>query len=295
MTPRTPFQRLIKTWISYPLQAALIYALFYFFKALPLDTASALGARLGSLIGPLIGANGKIRRNIALALPELDSEQQNSLIAAMWQNLGRIAGEYAHLDKFDDSRVEIIGGEHLETVKAAHQPAMFIAAHLANWEIVPVVAAKRGLEASLIYRHANNPYVDQLLRRAREPMGKRLARKGVQGARSVHGALRTGQIVGMLVDQKYTRGRSIPFFGRPALTAPAFAELALQYQAPILMIHTERLNGAHFRITVHPPLSIPQGLSHQDTVDAILTHVNAEMERWIRMNPSQWLWLHRRW
>lgn len=295
MTPRTPLQRQIKKWISYPLQALLIYALYYLFKAMKLDTASAFGGKLGGLIGPLIGANGKIRHNIALALPELNRAQQDSLIAGMWQNLGRIAGEYAHLDEFDDSRVEVIGAEHLEALKASGQSAMLIAAHLANWEIVPVSSAKRGLEASLIYRHANNPYVDRLLRRAREPMGKRLARKGFQGARSVHGALRSGQMVGMLVDQKYNRGRAIPFFGRPAMTAPAFAELALQYQAPILMIHTERLNGAHFRITVHPPLAIPQGLTHQDTVDAILTHVNAEMERWIRLNPSQWLWLHRRW
>ena len=295
MTLSPSTQKLIKKRIIYPLQALGIYALFYFYKLLSLDQASDLGGWFGRVLGPRFGANKKTRRNISLAMPELSRAEQDVIIKGMWENLGRVIAEYSHLDALDHNRVEVIGAEHLQTLKDAGRPAILVSGHLANWEALPIASAKRGLELHLIYRHANNPYVDRLLSHARTPMGQHLARKGFEGARSVHSALSNGQMIGMLVDQKYRRGREIPFFNRPAMTAPAFAELALQYNAPILMVHGERLQGAHFRITIQPPLELPQGLEHQATVDAILTTVNAELERWIRRKPGEWLWLHRRW
>jgi Kdo2-lipid IVA lauroyltransferase/acyltransferase len=293
MSTATAAQRRFKRLFAYPAQAVLVYALFYFFKLLPLDTASALGGRILRFVGPKLGATKKVRRNIDNALRGLSVAEQDVIISGMWDNLGRIMAEYPHLDEMEGARTQVVGREHLEA--AVGKPLIVVSGHLANWEVLPVTAAKQGLILQLVYRHANNPYVEKLLRKARTPSGGKLARKGVEGARSVHGALKNNQAVAMLIDQKHNKGLPIPFFGRPAMTAPAVAELALRYNAPIILTLIERTNGANFKMTVQPPLAMPVGMREEDAVRDILTRLNAQLEDFIRANPAQWLWLHRRW
>ena len=290
MSTATHAQRQFKRYIGYPLEAALVYALFGFFKLMPLDTASAVGGWLGRSIGSRLGSNKKVRRNITNAMPELTAQQVDAIVLGMWDNLGRIMAEYPHLGKFDASRVEVVGKEHVDAARAKGGPLLLASGHFANWEVLPVTIHRQELNAQLVYRHANNPYVDRLMQSARSPGGDRFARKGVEGARSVHGAMRKGEAVAMLVDQKHNRGLAIPFFNRPAMTAPAVAELALKYHAPLLLGRIERLNGARFRVTMLPPMQT-EGRS----VEEILTHINATFEGWIRQTPAQWLWLHKRW
>lgn len=296
MTRRRGQDGWLKHAVRYPLEALLVYALYGFFRLLPLETASALGGWIGRNLGPRLGATRKARRNLSRAMPELSQSEQDLILRGMWDNLGRVMAEYPHLDAFDSSRVTVEGADYLKELVQTGRSALVISGHLANWEVIPVTAAKHGFHLQLVYRHANNPYVERLLARARAPTGGRLARKGLEGARSVHTALKNGRSVGMLVDQKHNKGRAIPFFGRPAMTAPAVAVLALHHHVPILMVDSERLPGARFRLTVHPPLAMPDpALSHDAAVTAILTTINATLENWIRAKPAQWLWLHRRW
>ena len=99
----------------------------------------------------------------------------------------------------------------------------------------------------------------------------------------------------MLADQKMNDGIPVPFFGRPAMTASALASLALRFDCDVLPARVERLGGAHFRLTVFPPLPLPRsGNSHADAA-ALMAQVNATMEGWIRDRPEQWFWVHRRW
>lgn len=282
---------------AYIVQAALIYLLFGLFKLMPLDTASAVGGYIGRSIGPRLGAKKKVLRNLRRALPGLNEQAYGDILTGMWDNLGRVMAEYPHLDKMDSSRVRVSGAELVRPYVDNGKPFILVSGHFANWEILPVSAAKMGLELQLVYRHANNPYADDLLKYARTPMGNRLARKGVEGARSVHGALRRGQAIGMLVDQKHNRGMAVPFFGMPAMTATAVAELALRYDAPIFMIRLQRLNGAHFAVEIMPALPIePLATAENDeSIRTILGRINDILEKWVRARPEQWLWLHRRW
>ena len=79
------------------------------------------------------------------------------------------------------------------------------------------------------------------------------------------------------------------------MTAPALALLALHYDCEVLPARVERLGGARFRLTVYPPLPLPKSGNRNADVLALMTAVNATLERWIRERPEQWFWLHRRW
>jgi len=272
---------------------------FGLFRLLPLDAASALGGWLGRLIGSRLGVNKRALINLKRALPELDEAAARRVIVGMWDNLGRVIAEYPHLGAFDiygsKSRTEVVGLKYWEDLAAAGTPILFISAHYGNWEVATMAATQRGLGVAEIYRAANNPFVDALIARFRSPVGSELVPKGAQGARRAIAALKEGRHIAMLVDQKMNDGIAVPFFGRDAMTAPAVAQLALRFNGAIIPARTERTRGARFRIVFMPPIEITRSDDRQADIKAIMTRVNAEIERWIRERPEMWLWLHRRW
>ena len=99
----------------------------------------------------------------------------------------------------------------------------------------------------------------------------------------------------MLMDQKMNDGIEARFFGRPAMTAPALAALALRLRCPVVPAHVERLGPARFRLVCDPPLPLPGTGNRAADVLVLTQMVNDRLEQWIRARPGEWLWLHRRW
>jgi Kdo2-lipid IVA lauroyltransferase/acyltransferase len=279
------------------IEAAGARLFFAIMSALPLDAASAAGGALGRIIGPRLAISDRAWRNLAGALPEVAPKERRRIVALVWENLGRVAAEYPHLARFDvfgaASRVEIRGLAHIEEALAAGRQIILFSGHLGNWELAPLAAAQYGLDMTHFYRAANNPLVDRMIARFR--CGGDFAPKGAAGSRRVFAALRRGGHVGMLVDQKLNDGIAVPFFGRPAMTAPALALLALHFDCVVLPARVERRRGARFQLTVYPPLSVPRSGDRGADIAALMAEVNRTLEAWIRERPGQWFWLHRRW
>jgi KDO2-lipid IV(A) lauroyltransferase len=99
----------------------------------------------------------------------------------------------------------------------------------------------------------------------------------------------------MLVDQKLNSGIEVPFFGRPAMTAPAIAQLALKYDLPLVPAGIRRTNGANFEVIIHPPLEHPRTSDTAADVRTLMGTINTFLEDAIRADPPNWMWLHRRW
>ncbi len=281
------------------LEVAAARLLLALFAALPLDGASAAGGRLARLIGPRLSVSNVARRNLGHAFPEKSADQIEAVVHGMWDNLGRVAAEYAHLGEIDvtdpEGRVEMVGVENVELLRDDRIGGIFFSAHLGNWEIASLGAIQNGVSLTQIYRAANNPHMEPLLRSLRAPVGGSNFPKGSAGAKQLIKALRRGEHLGMLIDQKLNEGIAVPFFGRDAMTAPALAQLALKFGCPVVPARVERLEGAHFRLTVYPPLELHDSGDRQADIAAAMAEVNALIEGWIRARPEQWLWLHRRW
>ena len=276
--------------------AVLVYA---FFRALPLDAASALGAFLARAIGPRLGLSRRALKNLRRAMPELSDDGASRVIIGMWDNLGRVIAEYPHLGKYriyaGDGRIEMVGAEHIRAQNAPDQRAIFFSGHFGNWEVPTMALTQAGLSVVEMYRAANNPFVDGLINHARSVVGSELAAKGGTGARRMLAAMKNDRHIAMLVDQKQNDGIAVPFFGRDAMTGPALATFALRFDSAVVPVRVDRLKGARFRITVEPPLSYAKtGDADFDTL-ALMTTVNQVLERWIRERPDHWFWLHRRW
>lgn len=284
----------VRRWLVHPIEALLAGAIFLVFRLLPVDWASGLGGALARALGPHFPVSQQARRNLRRALPALDDAAIARVVRGVWENLGRVIGEYPHLRRLGATRVEVVGAEHLVRLRDGGAPGICFSGHIGNWELLPVMAARHGVKTSNVYRAANNPLIDRLLRTLRTGSAE-LIPKGSAGARQMIAALDRGAHLGMLVDQKMNDGIEADFFGHPAMTAPALAQLALKYGCPVLPGRIERIGGAHFRLIVEPPLALPRTGDRAADTRALTETVNRHLERWITERPEQWLWLHRRW
>lgn len=275
------------------LEAAALWLLFAAFRTMPLDWASAIGGWMARAAGPCLKAHRVAQENLQTALPELPADARKKILRSMWDNLGRVAAELPHLPGSALVDRVMVRGE--ERLPPPGKQALFFSGHLSNWELLPSIPYRRGRGITLIYRHANNPYVDKMIERLRANHASHQIPKGPRGGFGLARALKKEQSICMLVDQKMNDGLAVPFFGRDAMTAPAIAELALRYDLPIIPARVVRGCGAHFEVFIHPPLSYDR--TGDDAKDAlsIMTAINALLESWIREHPGQWFWVHQRW
>lgn len=281
----------------YLIEAFLIYGLFFCFKILKPHIASHIGGWLGRNIGIRLAASRKARVNIRRALPHCTQEEEDHIITGMWDNLGRVMAEYAHLNKIGQDYTDIIQADAIKDILASKQPCIFIGAHLSNWEVNSAATLLQLDHAiSLTYRAPNNPWSERLLGKARTLNGRLKAfPKSRDSARHIMQTLRDGKSLGILIDQKYNEGVEVPFFAHAAMTNPIFVQLAQKYKCPIIPVRNERLHGCHFRLTPYPPLKTHDDDGYALPVENVITQAHMLLETWITERPEQWLWLHRRW
>ena len=120
--------------------------------------------------------------------------------------------------------------------------------------------------------------------------------KGDAGAREILSALRHKKAVGILIDQKLSEGIPVPFFGQDALTAPVVAAFAQRMDCAVYPLRVQRLAEGKLRITIYPAMAPPASSGDRDA-DAyrMMADMNHMLEGWIRENPQDWLWIHKRW
>jgi KDO2-lipid IV(A) lauroyltransferase len=265
-------------------------------RIVPIDGASAFGGALFKLLGPLTSTHRTAMRNLRLAFPEWSEDQRRRMAHRQWENAGRVLFEFFLMDRImaDPDRVELIGMERLEAIKASGRPTVFVSGHFANWEVMAATKVKAGIEGVLAYRGVNNPYIDRRMRESRERYGVTLfAPKGLEGGRETMAALKQGLSLGILADQKYYEGPLIPFFGHLVRTQHAPVRFAMRFGAHLQPGWVERTKGARFRVYVAEPIELPQGGSAAD-VEEGLRRINAFIEERARARPWEYWWVHRR-
>jgi KDO2-lipid IV(A) lauroyltransferase len=285
-------------YIEYGAVRALLSAL----RLVGVDAASNISGRFLRTVGPLLRPISKRGEdNLRLIFPDWSEPQIKSVIKDVWENLGRTAGEYAHLDKFstkgDDARIVAEGIDDILHIWPEPGRAVFVTGHFANWEISGIAAHQLDLRFGVIYRSLNNPLVDEyIIKKRGDVTTRRQIPKGAAGARPMIDLLKDGHSIAFLADQKLNSGGiRVPFMGHMAMTAPAAARLAVRFGLPVVPISTERLNGARFRVRTHPPIPFERSGDLMADVERLTIKINETLERDIRARPGQWLWFHRRW
>lgn len=267
------------------------------------DRASAASGAVARRVGPLLPAHRIGRQNLRGAYPDRDAAWIEATLRGAWENLGRVAGEYVHLGKLWDYDPEhpnsgrIVGEDEslFRLMLDDGKPALCFQAHLGNWELPAVMAATHGLPSAVVYRMPNNRAVAAEIARIRAPLMGRLIRTRPEAGLEMAAALERGEHLGMLVDQRFSRGVDVTFFGRTCKANPTLARLARRFECPVVGVRVIRLPQGRFRVTGIGPLDLPRDEQGMVDVAATTQMITGIVESWIREHPDQWLWFHRRW
>ncbi|MGU9962392.1 MAG: lysophospholipid acyltransferase family protein [Candidatus Puniceispirillales bacterium WSBS_2018_MAG_OTU23] len=288
-----PALKFLRHKIGWPIEAALFYLLVGVLTVMPPPAASALMGGLMWLVGPLTAYHRRSLFNIGFAMPELSPQARRKICRGMWVNLGRSMGEFFHIKRLmTTDHITVEGAEHIEAFRGIG--GFYIGAHIGNWELGPFPLINAGLPISCVYRPINNPYVAAILKR-RMLLCAHTYEKGVEGARGMIASINRKDVFGMVVDQKLREGEMLDFFGHKASTAVAHLKIAHKKNLPIVMSQVIRTKGCHFKIILTPLDLSTFDPASDDYINNAGTHINSIFEHWIRQNPEQWLWAHRRW
>ena len=269
------------------------------------DRTADFFASITRAIGPWLPEHKIGRANLAAAFPEKSPVEIDAILTGVWDNLGRVGAEFAHLDQIwkldpdhpERGRIELAPGtpEKFLTLQNDGKGALIFASHLANWELPALAGPAYGLESAVLFRRPNIAAVDRAIQDIRAVnMGTMIATTHDAPLRLAQ-ALQKGVHVGMLVDQHFSRGVDVTFFGRTAKANPLLARLARQVECPIHGVRVMRLPGHRFRIEISDEVKPVRDADGKIDVQGTTQAINTMIEAWVREHPEQWLWLHRRW
>jgi Kdo2-lipid IVA lauroyltransferase/acyltransferase len=280
------------------LEDAALEVFTWLIRVLPVDVASDMGGAFLRAVGPLTGANKTAKRNLLLAFPEKSEAEREDILKRQWENFGRYAAEFPQIDQLTpaNGRLEIVGGERLREIAAKGEAAVLFSGHLSNFEVMAAVIMAEGVNCVITGRAANNPYVNERIIKSRERYGVNLfAPKGSEGTRELFAALKRGESIALLNDQKFNQGVAAPFFGHLCHTASGPTKLALRTSGKLVPMSVHRLKGARFRVEVHEPIVLAQTGDRGADIDRGVRQINAFIEARIREHPEEWWWMHKRW
>ena len=267
-----------------------------------IDRTVRFGSRVMRVVGPWLPAHGVARANLKTAFPEKSDRDVDEILRGVWDNFGRVMAEYAFTDELYDydplravnKRVfldqDVIS--RCFALRDKGQPGLFFSAHLGSWELAPLAAAF-GIPMTAVYRPFNSQALNDLTTKMRSRMNLIPARFGALAR--LENFLRQGSSIGMLVDQHFSGGVDVVFFGRQCKVNPTLAILAGKYGCPIHGARVIRLPDGRFRGDVTAELKPPSDAEGKIDVAGTMQMITAVVEAWVREHPEQWLWLHRRW
>jgi Kdo2-lipid IVA lauroyltransferase/acyltransferase len=274
-------------------------------RVLPRQRAADALGRMLRRIGPWLPEHRVGRANLAAAFPEKPAAEIEQILAGVWDNLGRYAIELAQIDRLtsndpsqpgDDIAAEPQVLERLHRLQRDRKAALIFAAHLANWELPPLVAARYGVDAVVLFRPPNIRAISDAVLRVRANAMGTLIPTSFDAPVKLLRALEAGRPVGMLVDQHYVRGVDVVFFGRRCKANPLIAQLARHVECPIHGIRVvRRADRNGFLIDLTDPIAPARDSDGRIDIGGTMQVITTVIEGWVREHPEQWLWLHRRW
>lgn len=259
------------------------------------------------MLGSLMYAIDKKHRNRAIhnlkrSFPEMTDAQAALMARRSMQELVMLAVEVlftTRLIRLDTwkSHVELDNFQPvLDILLRQKTGVLMLTGHYGNWEVLGYVLATLGFETTSVARPLDNPYINNWLLGVREKQGQRIvAKKGA--TTDVIDVLQDKGAVGLIADQNAgSKGIFVDFFGRKASAYKSIGLLAMEYNVPVVIGYARRTSRPfHFRIGAED-IIYPEDWADKDNPLLYITQrYTTALERVVKGDPGQYLWVHRRW
>ena len=283
--------------IKYIFEAITIYFFFLVIKIIGLNLSRKVFAKIFIGIGPLFKSKNIVNENLDKIFDNKIDINKNKIQKEMWENYGKVFVEYIFLDKFkkDNSHMNVIGKEQIENIIQNKESTIFISGHFANFELMSMELTKMGVKLATIYRPLNNFFLNPFMEYLRKKyICKKQIKKGLPGIRQAVELVNKSYSIALMVDQRVSEGRLLPFFNKDALTTTLPAQLALKYKCSITPISINRV-GDKFNMEIHKQIVTKNMDNSEENKVKISLKINEIIEKMIVKDPGQWILTHNRW
>lgn len=268
--------------------------------------ARLLPYRLGVCFGGIIGwvayymmprDRKRAIEHISSVFKDKDKKWIRHTVRRNFEHLGKAMLEVMLMTPRTLSRV--VKFEGLDSLRAAVEKGrgvIFVTGHIGNWEVMGAAVALT-FPLSVVAAPIEPKQLNNMIVGLRARMGVRTILRGRPGAsRELIRVFRENRVLGILIDQDTdVEGAFVEFMGRPAWTPVAAAQMAIKFNASVVFgfIHRER-DGKH-TIFIEGPLELIRSGRYEEDVVSNTAVFTKKIEEAVRMDPEQWVWMHRRW
>jgi KDO2-lipid IV(A) lauroyltransferase len=192
--------------------------------------------------------------------------------------------------------VDLDGARRGIEVMIGDRPAIFLAPHAGNWELLGFFPTLMGFRMHALARPLDNPFLWKWALGKREARGMRVITK-FGATEELQRVVEAGGRIALIADQDAgPDGVFVPYFGQMASAYKSVALLAIRYRLPIVVgVALRHGNGFSYRVHTTDVILPEQWDAEEDPVFWITARYNHAMERAVMLDPRQYLWIHRRW
>lgn len=263
---------------------------------MPWSAMRTLGGGLGWLVGSALRIRREhVRRSLVRAGIEAAPRTARGVYASLGTTVFELLWAAGRPPASSAALVRVEGWSEVERALAQGRGLVVATAHTGNWDLAACAVASR-LSLTVVTKHLSWRSLDRFWQRLR-------ARRGVdlldaEGAlRHARARLADGGAVAFLIDQAPGRANGIengPFLGGTADHDATFALVAARCRAPVVLAFPRRRADGTHEVVVRGVLS-PPGRPSRAWVRRTTLAAAASLDAFVREQPEQWLWLHRRW
>ncbi|MBI4716857.1 MAG: lysophospholipid acyltransferase family protein [Planctomycetes bacterium] len=192
--------------------------------------------------------------------------------------------------------VRLVNFEGLLELMLGGKGAILVTGHYGSFELVGHVLACLGFRIVAVMRPLDNVYLNGFIVSSRRTHGLTLLDK--KGAMTrAESLLSDGALLGFIGDQDAGRkGLFVEFFGRPASTYKSIGLLAIATRVPIVVGYARRRGRRpQYDLGVQRIIYPQEWEAQEDPLRWVTQAYSAAIEAFVREDPSQYLWIHRRW
>jgi KDO2-lipid IV(A) lauroyltransferase len=275
--------------------------LYRFIRMFSFRNVQRLGSAFGVFIFSVIGLRKRlVLDNLRHAFPEKNENELNEIARGSYRNLFTAYFEILYLDKLTEDQIRrYISFPEIEKYKSylkAGKGLIILTGHYANWELcaltIPVLVPEK---YTVVFQKQRNPYINDFISAMRSRFGTKLVVME-RALRESLRALSNNETVALIADQSGPEsGIYANFFGRPASTHQGPVVFQLRSGAPMIMLMLIREGLEKFRIEMEEiDTTNLTGTDEEKMKELTQRHVSI-LEKYIRLHPEQWLWMHKRW
>ncbi|MBR2207707.1 MAG: lysophospholipid acyltransferase family protein [Synergistaceae bacterium] len=242
-----------------------------------------------------------ILENLERVYPHSSELWRKDIRSEVYKNLAWTLAETLALQKNQAQAldwVKVKNEKIINDLMRQNHGALLLSGHFGNWELgaswLTQNAIKHGHKMYVIYQAIHDKDIDEYLIKMREDYGLVMLDKNISVMKISH-LLKDGAHIILLNDVSGESRLRVPFMGVDATNMPGPALMAMLSGCAVVPLCIFRDAPFEHELEIFEPLEFPDIKNHEERLNLITLEMNKAVEKFIRMRPSQWFWLHNRW